>query len=139
MSIVEYLCRDLKIDPSVTNNNSEDCLCLAIRGKKRDCAKFFVNDARFDLTKSIEGKGFNYLAYAIVKGEQNTASHILKTLQTQNKATPQVLNQEIRLANRNQTITLLDLCIERKYKPGILFLQLQCNIQISEEKQELIA
>jgi len=46
----------------------------------------------FPLDQIIPRRGFNYFAYALVKGQQVVANEIFKVLGMKGKSTPEVLN-----------------------------------------------
>ena len=58
-----------KCDPSETDKNQEDCLTLAIKHKHLKVAQYLIQSGKFDFTKVLAVKGFNYFAYALVKGQ----------------------------------------------------------------------
>ena len=66
--VVEYLMRHHECDPQVQDKNEENCLTLAIKNRKRDIAIWLVKQKRFPLEKVLRKRGFNYFAYALVKG-----------------------------------------------------------------------
>lgn len=67
--IVEYLISEHGCDPRDEDRNSENCLTLAIKNRKREMALWLVKTDRFELNEVIEKRGFNYFAYALVKGQ----------------------------------------------------------------------
>ena len=75
-SIVEYLITEQGCDPLEKDKNGEDCLCLAIKNKRRAVASCLIKTNRFPLEKIMEIKGFNYFAYSLVKGQHVTADEI---------------------------------------------------------------
>lgn len=63
-------------DPLSEDKNQENCLTLAIKERKREMAIFLVNTGRFELDKILKKRGFNYFAYALVKGQKSVANEI---------------------------------------------------------------
>ncbi len=66
--VVEYLIKEKGISALVEDKNKENCLTLAIKNRKRDVALWLVNLNKFPLHEIIARTGFNYFAYALVKG-----------------------------------------------------------------------
>ena len=76
IKIVEYFMSEHGCDPLVEDKNKDNCLTLAIKNKKRDMALWLLKTNRFPLDEIIEGRGFNYFSYALVKGQQVVAHEI---------------------------------------------------------------
>ena len=87
---------------------------------------YLVSLKRFQLTKSNPKSGFNYLSYAIVKGQFEVATKMLEQLQVAGQVTQEAINPVIRA---DPEITLMDLCCKKKYRGGIRFLMQRCQIQ----------
>lgn len=68
------------VDVLTEDLNEENCLTLAIKNRKRDVALWLVNLNKFPLHQVIARRGFNYFAYALVKGQQVVANEIFKQL-----------------------------------------------------------
>ena len=66
--VVEYLVKACGVSPLEVDRNDENCLTLAIKNRKRELAVWLVNLDVFTLTEIIPRRGFNYFAYALVKG-----------------------------------------------------------------------
>ena len=66
--VVEYLIREKGCDPRIEDRNYENCLTLAIKNRKREMASYLVKTGKFKLESVIRRRGFNYFAYALVKG-----------------------------------------------------------------------
>lgn len=90
--IVKYFMEECGLDPTVTDKNHEDCLTLAIKQKAREVAQYLINSGKFDLKKVLEYKGFNYFAYALVKGAQGIAFEMFKYLKSRDEATEENIN-----------------------------------------------
>lgn len=80
LQVLAHLLEERKCDPTETDKNHEDCLTLAIKHKQLKVADYLIKSERFDLTKVLAVKGFNYFAYALVKGQQRIAHKILSKL-----------------------------------------------------------
>ena len=85
--ILEYLINEMKIDPATKNGKGEDCLTIAISNKMREVATWLVMTDKFQLEQIEERRGFNYFAYALVKGQQVIANEIYQQLKMQGKDT----------------------------------------------------
>ena len=68
LEIIKFMVEEVNCDPCERDKNSEDCLSLAIKSKKKDVANYLIKTGKFDLLQVLELKGFNYFAYALVKG-----------------------------------------------------------------------
>ena len=68
INIVEYLISEHRCDPLDEDKNAENCLTLAIKNRKREMALWLLKIDRFQLDEVIRKRGFNYFAYALVKG-----------------------------------------------------------------------
>ena len=67
--VVEYLVTICGCDPVAEDRNGENCLTLAIKNRKREVAAYLISTGKFPLVQSIHRRGFNYFAYAVVKGQ----------------------------------------------------------------------
>ena len=118
------------MDPNVEDANGENCFTLAIKNRRRDLAIWLVQSQHFRLHECIRPHGFNYFAYALIKGQQVVANEILQILKCQNLAADDVLNQRIDTASYNgQEVTLFDLFLRRRYRSGLNFLLYVCHIK----------
>lgn len=66
---MQYLVTVCDVSPLVEDKNGENCLTLAIKNRKRDAAMWLVNLNQFAFEQIIPRRGFNYFAYALVKGQ----------------------------------------------------------------------
>ena len=69
VQIVDYLVREKGCDPKEEDRNFENCLTLAIKNRKREMASYLIKTGQFKLDQVIRRRGFNYFAYALVKGQ----------------------------------------------------------------------
>lgn len=90
--VVKYLIEERGVNPKDEDRNEENCLTLAIKNRKRAVALMLVQLNVYPLDQIISRRGFNYFAYALVKGQQVVANEIFKVLGMKGKATPEVLN-----------------------------------------------
>ena len=97
MSVVDYLIKELKCDPTTVDFNEEDCLTLSIKEKQTEVSNYLVNLGKFNLKHVKERSGFNYFAYAVVKGQFETATVMYDFLQKKNKATDDIINPVIKV------------------------------------------
>ena len=67
--IVDYLVSVCESDPLEEDRNGENCLTLAIKNRKRDVAIWLVRTGKFEIQGLIKRRGFNYFAYALIKGQ----------------------------------------------------------------------
>ena len=74
VSVVDYLIKERKCDPTIVDFNEEDCLTLSIKEKQTELSNYLVNLGKFNLKNVKERSGFNYFAYAVVKGQFETAT-----------------------------------------------------------------
>ena len=80
VNVIKYLMNEHGANPKDEDRNGENCLTLAIRNRKRDVALFFLELGIFSLEQIIPRRGFNYFAYALVKGQQIVAHAMFKSL-----------------------------------------------------------
>lgn len=63
------------------DKNGDDALILALKCKQTETASFLVSLGKFKLTQTHKRTGFNYLGYALDKGQVTTAELMVKQLQ----------------------------------------------------------
>ena len=76
-NIVEFLFFDCGVDIKTEDKNGENSLSLAIKNRKTELAVWLVKTDLFKLNEIIKRSGFNYFAYALIKGQKNVALEIL--------------------------------------------------------------
>lgn len=76
LEVLQWLVDVKGCDPRDQDKNNENCLSLAIKNKKRNVASWLIKSNRFEVNTVME-KGFNYFAYALVKGQHVIADEIL--------------------------------------------------------------
>jgi len=133
--IVEYLINECGADPCAEDKNQENCLTLAIKNRNRDVALWLVATDKFALDSIIKRRGFNYFAYALVKGQQVIANAIREKLLVMGLATPEVINQRI-ATQTTALVTLFDLCLSRRYKAGLSFLLNVCKVDVPPQSKQ---
>ena len=101
-------------------------------------SNYLVGLKKFNLGQVKERSGFNYFSYAIVKGQFETASVMLAQLQSNKKATEEVINPVIKSV-QGIKINLLELCVKKSYKSGIKFLIQKCQVIPTQNQQILIS
>lgn len=69
LHVVEYLVTVCRVSPLTEDVNRENALTLAIKNRKREVAIWLINLNQFALNEIIPRRGFNYFAYALVKGQ----------------------------------------------------------------------
>ena len=76
LEVLRYLVNQQCCDVSKKDRNGEDCLSLAIKNKRRTVANWLISTNLFKLD-AVMDKGFNYFAYAVVKGQHILANQML--------------------------------------------------------------
>jgi hypothetical protein len=66
--VLQFLVEEKGADPTQVDKNQEDSLTLAIKSKQQEVGTYLVISDRFNIERINKRTGFNYFAYAVVKG-----------------------------------------------------------------------
>lgn len=131
--IVRFFCEEKKCDPTLEDNLHEDCLTLATKKKHSDLAEYLIGLRAFNLNKKNERSGFTYFSYAVVKGAISTARAILEQMrkapESAHMSSSAFINKVINpviFHYEDQDYTLIDLCLQKKFRIGVQFLVKEC-------------
>lgn len=69
IEVLQFLVEEKGADPTQVDKNQEDSLTLAIKSKQQEVGTYLVISDRFNIERINKRTGFNYFAYAVVKGQ----------------------------------------------------------------------
>lgn len=137
--IVKYLVERHHVDVTVKDKNRDDAFIFAIKCKHFETAAYLLTTRKFNLAEKHKRTGLNYFGYAVSKGQFGLALLMLKQLKEwhQTSQLVQIVNADVKRRAPDGLgkikNSLMDLCFQKRFYPGMLFLADECNIELPVE------